>query len=54
MEHHASLLAKWLTQVLGLAQHPWPGFSHGAALSVLDDQADELVARLYSDFCARK
>lgn len=26
----------------------------GAALSVLDDQADELVARLYSDFCARK
>ena len=26
----------------------------GAALSVLDDEADELVARLYSDFCARK
>jgi F-type H+-transporting ATPase subunit a len=36
MEHHASLLAKWLTQVLGLAQHPWPGFAHGAALSVLE------------------
>ena len=36
MEHHASLLAKWLTQVLGLAQHPWPGFSHGAALSILE------------------
>jgi hypothetical protein len=26
----------------------------GAALSVLDDQADELVAKLYSDFCSRK
>lgn len=25
----------------------------GAALSVLDDQADTLVAKLYSDFCAR-
>lgn len=36
MEHHASLLAKWLTQVLGLAQHPWPGFAHGAPLSVLE------------------
>lgn len=36
MEHHASLFAKWLTQVLGLAQHPWPGFAHGAALSVLE------------------
>lgn len=36
MEHHASLLAQWLTQVLGLAQHTWPGFAHGAALSVLE------------------
>lgn len=36
MEHHASLLAKWLTQVLGLAQHPWPGFAHGTPLSVLE------------------
>ncbi len=25
----------------------------GAAMSVLDDQADGLVAKLYSDFCAR-
>ncbi|MBK9796820.1 MAG: F0F1 ATP synthase subunit A [Geothrix sp.] len=36
MEHHASLLAQWLTHVLGLAQHPWPGFAHGASLSVLE------------------
>ena len=36
MEHHASMLAQWLTHVLGLAQHPWPGFAHGAALSVLE------------------
>ncbi len=36
MEHHASMLAQWLTQILGLAQHPWPGFAHGAALSVLE------------------
>ena len=36
MEHHASLLAKWLTQLLGLAQHPWPGFAHGMPLSVLE------------------
>ena len=26
----------------------------GAALSVLDDQADEIVAKLYSDFCAKR
>ena len=36
MEHHASLLAKWLTQVLGLSQHAWPGFAHGMPLSVLE------------------
>lgn len=36
MEHHASLLAQWLTQVLGLTQHAWPGFAHGAHLSVLE------------------
>ncbi|HCZ33754.1 MAG TPA: ATP synthase F0 subunit A [Holophagaceae bacterium] len=36
MEHHASLFAQWLTQVLHLEQHPWPGFAHGAALSVLE------------------
>ena len=36
MEHHASLLAQWLTHVLHLAQHSWPGFAHGAQLSVLE------------------
>src|SRR5664279_582512 len=36
MEHHASMLAQWLTQILGLSQHAWPGFAHGAALSVLE------------------
>ena len=36
MEHHASLLAKWLTHVLGLKQYAWPGFAHGAPLSVLE------------------
>jgi len=36
MEHHASLLAQWLTHLLGLARHPWPGFAHGMPLSVLE------------------
>ena len=36
MEHHASLLAQWLTQVLGLSRHAWLGFAHGAPLSVLE------------------
>ena len=36
MEHHASLLAQWLTHVLGLTQHAWPGFAHGAHLSILE------------------
>jgi F-type H+-transporting ATPase subunit a len=36
MEHHASLLAQWLTHVLHLAQHSWPGFAHGAHLSILE------------------
>jgi F-type H+-transporting ATPase subunit a len=36
MEHHASMLAQWLTHVLGLSQHAWPGFAHGVALSVLE------------------
>jgi len=36
MEPHASLFAQLLTHVLPLSQHPWPGFAHGAALSVLE------------------
>lgn len=36
MEHHASLLSQWLTHVLGLSQYVWPGFAHGAHLSVLE------------------
>jgi F-type H+-transporting ATPase subunit a len=30
------MLAQWLTHILGLSQHAWPGFAHGAALSVLE------------------
>jgi F-type H+-transporting ATPase subunit a len=36
MEHHASLLAKWLTHVFGLNQHAWPGFANGTPFSVLE------------------
>lgn len=36
MEHHVSLLAHWLTAVLGLAQHPWPGFAEGLPMSWLE------------------
>jgi F-type H+-transporting ATPase subunit a len=36
MEHHVSLLAHWLTVVLGLQQHPWPGFAEGLPLSWLE------------------
>ncbi len=35
MEHHASFLAKWLTVVLHLQQHVWPGFGHGP-MSVIE------------------
>ena len=36
MEHHVSLLAHWLTIVLGLHQHAWPGFAEGMPLSWLE------------------
>jgi F-type H+-transporting ATPase subunit a len=36
MEHHVSLLAHWLTVVLGLHQHPWPGFAEGLPMSWLE------------------
>ena len=37
MEHHASNLSQWLTEVLGLQRHAWPyNFGHGAQLSILE------------------
>jgi len=36
MEHHASFLAVLLTNLLGLARHPWGHFAHGEALSILE------------------
>ena len=36
MEHHASFLAYWLTNLLGLTRHAWGGFAHGESLSVLE------------------
>ena len=36
MEHHASALAVFLTQLLGLARHPWGTFAHGEPLSLLE------------------
>ncbi|HLO67487.1 MAG TPA: F0F1 ATP synthase subunit A [Holophaga sp.] len=46
MEHHASLLAVLLTNLLGLARHPWPGFAHGAPLSVLERFDHLLISAL--------
>ena len=36
MEHHASELAKWLTDFLHLHRYSWGVFGHGAPLSVLE------------------
>ncbi len=46
MEHHASLLSLWLTHVLGLSQHPWPGFAHGEPMSILQRYDNLLNATL--------
>lgn len=46
MEHHASLLSQWLTHLLHLAQHPWPGFAHGTPMSVLERYDNLLNATL--------
>jgi F-type H+-transporting ATPase subunit a len=46
MEHHASFLAVWLTHLLGLARHPWPGFAHGEALSLLERYDHLLISAL--------
>lgn len=51
MEHHASLLAMWLTQVLHLGQHAWPGFAHGAHLSFLE-RYDHLLNAALAAFTA--
>lgn len=46
MEHHASFLAVLLTNLLGLARHPWPGFAHGNPLSVLERYDHLLISTL--------
>jgi len=46
MEHHASFLAVLLTNLLGLARHPWPGFDHGEALSLLERYDHLLISLL--------
>lgn len=51
MEHHPSLLAQWLTQVLHLARHAWPGFAHGEPLSVLE-RYDHLLNALLAALVA--
>lgn len=51
MEHHPSLLAQWLTQILHLARHAWPGFAHGEPLSVLE-RYDHLLNALLAALVA--
>ena len=46
MEHHASFLAVLLTNLLGLARHPWPGFDHGMPLSLLERYDHLLISVL--------
>jgi F-type H+-transporting ATPase subunit a len=36
MEHHASFLAKLLTDLFGLHRHAWGAFAHGMPLSILE------------------
>ena len=46
MEHHASGLAILLTNLLGLARHPWGTFAHGEALSLLERYDHLLISLL--------
>ncbi len=46
MEHHPSMLSQWLTLVLHLTRHAWPGFAHGEALSFLERYDNLLNATL--------
>jgi F-type H+-transporting ATPase subunit a len=43
MEHHASYLATFLSNLLGLTRHTWVNFAHGQPLSVLE-RYDHLFA----------
>ena len=43
MEHHASYLATFLTNLLHLSRHSWGTFAHGQALSILE-RYDHLFA----------
>ncbi len=51
MEHHASELAIWLTNLLGLSRHAWGSFAHGQALSVLE-RYDHLLNALLAALSA--
>lgn len=46
MEHHASALAVWLTDLLHLSRHSWGAFAHGAPMSVLERFDHLLIAFL--------
>jgi F-type H+-transporting ATPase subunit a len=46
MEHHASFLAVLLTNLLGLARHPWLNFAHGEPLSILERYDHLLISAL--------
>jgi F-type H+-transporting ATPase subunit a len=51
MEHHASALATFLTDLLHLARTADPGFAHGMPLSVLE-RYDHLLNALLAALCA--
>jgi F-type H+-transporting ATPase subunit a len=51
MEHHASELAKFLTDLLHLARHAWPGFAGGTPLSILE-RYDHLLNALLAALTA--
>ncbi|MBK8727292.1 MAG: F0F1 ATP synthase subunit A [Holophagaceae bacterium] len=51
MEHHASELAKFLTELLHLARHAWPGFAGGMPLSILE-RYDHLLNALLAALTA--
>lgn len=51
MEHHASELAKFLTDLFHLSRHAWPGFANGMPLSVLE-RFDHLLNAVLAALCA--
>ena len=51
MEHHASELAKFLTDLFHLSRHAWAGFANGMPLSVLE-RFDHLLNAVLAALCA--